>query len=228
VNLQQALNFARKVLANHPDIDASLESEVLLRYVLKITRAQLYLDFGKEFDLDQKKTFENLLERRLRGEPLAYITCCREFYGLDFYVDNRVLIPRPESEHLVEAALEYSRSHQISNLADIGTGSGAIAVSMAKNLPQIKLYATDISTGALEVARINCLKHAVSERIILLQGDLLKPLPKPVDIIIANLPYVKKADLSQMPSARYEPVSALDGTGLDIPDWPPARRQIKP
>jgi release factor glutamine methyltransferase len=218
VNLQQALAYARKRLVDHPDIDAFLESEVLLRYVLKITRTQLHLDYSKALSPDQEKTFENLLERLLIGEPLAYITRCREFFGLDFYVDKRVLIPRPESEHLVETALEYSQNHRVSSLADIGTGSGAIAVCLAKNLPQVKIYATDISNDALEVARTNCQKHAVSDRIILLQGDLLKPIPEPVDIIIANLPYVKKADLSRMPSAKYEPVSALDG-GKEGLDW---------
>ena len=135
-----------------------------------------------------------------------------------------MLIPRPETELLVEEAIRYSQSYlkEVSTsrtiaIADVGTGSGAVAVSLAVNLPQANIYATDISASALEVAAINIRKHNVTEQVNLFQGDLLDPLPTPVDIIIANLPYVTRADVGRMPSAKYEPVLALDGgqTGLD-------------
>jgi release factor glutamine methyltransferase len=219
VTLRQALARARERLAaaSNDVENPSLESEVLLKHILRLDRVDLYLALDRALGVEEEAAFCAWVERRIQGEPLAYIIRLREFYGLDFYVDRRVLIPRPETELLVEQALSFAHSHPVSTASDIGTGSGAIAVSLAVNLPHMKVYATDISAPALEVAKINCLRRGVAERIDLLQGDLLDPLPIPVDILIANLPYVKKADLAGMPSAGYEPVIALDGgeSGLD-------------
>ena len=172
-----------------------------------IDRIQLYLDLDRELSPEKDEAFRQLLERRLSGEPAAYITGHREFYGLDFYVDPRVLIPRPESELLVEKALGLAQEHTLSTIADVGTGCGAIAISLALKLPQAKIYATDISAPALEVARFNCQKHGV-QKICLLQGDMLDPLPEPVDLIVANLPYVRESELA---GVRFEPRLALDG-----------------
>jgi release factor glutamine methyltransferase len=219
MTLKQALEQARKKLSLFKFIeDPVLESEILLRYTLQIGRAQLFLQLDQEVDSAKEKLFQEWVERRTRGEPIAYIIGCREFFGLDFQVDSRVLIPRPESELLVEEAIRFSLDNPITAAADIGTGSGAIAVSLAVYLPEISIFATDISASALEVARLNCLKHGVSDRVSLLQGDLLSPLPVPVDILIANLPYVTSTDLAQRPpSGGYEPALALDGgvNGLD-------------
>ena len=217
MTLKQTLSQARKILAANNIEDASIESELLLRHMLKINRVQLYLDLSRELSLKQEKTFWQLIQRRLNGEPTAYITGYREFYGHDFYVDSRVLIPRPESELLVEKALQLAQSCHISTIADIGTGCGAIAINLALNLPQAKIYATDISASTLEVAQINCHKHGVKDRISLLHGDMLDPLPEPVDLIIANLPYVKKSELPHTGPASFEPVVALNGgpAGLD-------------
>ena len=211
MTLKQALGRGRKILAANNIEDAPLECELLLRHTLKISRVQLYLDLNRELSPEKDEIFRNLIERRLNGEPTAYITKHREFYGLDFYVDTRALIPRPESETLVEKALEYARNHPVSTIADIGTGCGAIAISLALNLPQAKVYATDISASTLEVARFNCQKHGVTDRICLLQGDMLDPVPESVDIIVANLPYVKESELPQMHSPNSEPVLALNG-----------------
>jgi release factor glutamine methyltransferase len=225
VNLKQALSRARKVLAGLADADdPAFESEVLLRHVLNINRTQLFLDLGKELDPQAERLFREWVKRRSVGEPVAYIIGRCEFFGLDFYVDSRVLIPRPETELLVEEAINCAKGYLKANssqneitIADIGTGSGAVAVSIAANLPEAQIYATDISASAMEVALINCRRHKVTERIILLQGDLLDPLPAPVNILIANLPYVARAEVEQMPSAHYEPALALDGGegGLD-------------
>jgi release factor glutamine methyltransferase len=219
VTLRQALVHAREMLAAAPkDVeDPSLESEVLLKHILQVDRASLYLELERELAPEAEARFFQWIERRVQGEPLAYIIQCREFYGLDFYVDSRVLIPRPESELLVEQALCFARRQPVSIVADVGTGSGAIAVSLAINLPRAKIYATDISATALEVAKTNSQEHGVAERIVFLQGDLLGPIPEPADLLIANLPYVKKFDLAGMPSAVYEPAIALDGgeSGLD-------------
>ena len=219
MKVKEALSLARAKLICGKDVeDPVLESEVLLRYALQVSRAQL-LFLGPEEILDPNKEniFFEWIDRRLQGEPVAYIIECREFFGLDFYVDGRVLIPRPETELLVEECIDFVRRHPAATIADIGTGSGAIAVSLAVTLPHVKIFATDISKDALYVAGINCRKHDVADRITLLQGDLLDPLPGPVDILTANLPYVKLTDLADMPSARFEPKIALDGGthGLD-------------
>ncbi len=211
MSLKQELSCAREIFAANNIEDTSLECELLLRHTLKINRVQLYLDLNRELIPKQKGTFWRLIKRRLNGEPAAYITGHCEFYGLDFYVDPRVLIPRPESELLVEKALNLAQNQATSTIAEIGTGSGAIAISLALNLPQAKIYATDISASALSVAQINCKKHDVVNRVCLVQGDMLDPLPEPVDLIIANLPYVHDSELSQMSTANFEPLLALNG-----------------
>ncbi len=208
MTLKQALSHARDILTKNNVDDAPLECELLLRHTLKISRTQLYLDLDQELSPQQEQTFWRLVERRLNGEPTAYTTGHRQFYGLDFYVDSRVLIPRPESELLVEITLKLAQNHHLSTIADIGTGCGAIAISLALELPQTRIYATDISAPALEVARLNCQKHEVTDRVHLLHGDMLDPLPEPVDLIIANLPYVKKSELAGI---KFEPRLALDG-----------------
>jgi release factor glutamine methyltransferase len=211
LTLKQALSRARDILAKNGIEDAPLECELLLRHVLNLSRAQLYLDLDHELRHKQEEAFWHLIKRRLDGEPTAYITGHREFYGLSFYVDRRVLIPRPESELLVETALGLAQNYPLFTIAEVGTGSGAIAISLALSLPEAKIYATDISAAALEVALVNCQKHGVVDRVHLLRGNMLAPLPEPVDLIIANLPYVKQSELARMNSARFEPRLALDG-----------------
>ena len=211
MTLKQAFSQAREILIANKIEDATLESELLLRHTLKISRVQLYLDLDYELNSKEEKTFWHLIERRLSGELAAYITGCREFYGRDFYVDPGVLIPRPESELLVEKTLKLAQNRTVATIAEIGTGCGAIAISLALNLPQTKIYATDISAAALKVALFNCQKHGVANRICLLQGDMLDPLPEPVDLIIANLPYVKESELPLICSANFEPLLALNG-----------------
>ena len=208
MTLKQALRRARGILAENNVEDAPLECELLLRHALGISQTQLYLDFDNELSPEPGAAFWRLIERRLSGEPTAYITGHREFYGLDFYVDPRVLIPRPESELLVEEALSLAQNRSLFTIADIGTGSGAIAISLALSLPEAKIYATDISAAALEVARLNCRRHGVIDRIHLLPGNMLEPVPEPIDLIVANLPYVKKSQLAGM---KFEPWLALDG-----------------
>jgi len=216
VNRRQALARARDALAAGGIEDVSLEGEVLLRHALGVSRAELYTDLDSDLTLGQEQVFKESVERRRRGEPSAYITGHKEFYGLDFHVNSSVLIPRPETELLVEKVIGLAQSG-ISEIADIGTGCGVIAVSLAVNLPRITIFATDISPEALEVARANCEKHGVKDRVILMHGDLLAPLSGPVDIIVANLPYVREADLKNSAALKHEPPLALKGgrDGLD-------------
>ena len=211
MNLKQSLGQARRLLASNNIEDASLEAELLLRHTLKISRAELYLEFNCELSPEHEATYWHLIKRRLKGEPSAYITRHREFYGLDFYVDPGVLIPRPESELLVEEAINLAQNQPISTIAEVGTGCGAIAISLALNLPTAEIYATDISAAALKVARLNCQQHGVVDRIYLRQGDMLDPLPEPVDLIVANLPYVKESELARTGSLSFEPPLALNG-----------------
>jgi release factor glutamine methyltransferase len=211
LNRKEALARARGELTAGGVEDAPLEAELLLRHVLGLSRAGLYQDLDGAVSPAQEETYFRLVERRRQGEPSAYITGHREFYGLDFYIDSRVLIPRPETELLVEKAIALARGYRFSRIADIGTGGGAIAVALALNLPEAQIEATDISAPALEVARINCRYHGVAERVRLYLGDLLDPLPGPVDLIVANLPYVRASELSPAGPLRYEPPLSLNG-----------------
>jgi release factor glutamine methyltransferase len=217
VNHQEALVKARKLLADNHIDDAALEGEILLRHVLGIDRAQLYANLDSNVSPSDVKTLMKLVERRIKGEPSAYIIGSKEFYGLDFTVNRHVLIPRPETELLVEQAIKICHNYSYSKIADIGTGCGAIAISLAVNMPSVKVYATDISPKALKMAEQNCLKHGVTGRVTLLRGDILKPLPESVDLIIANLPYVKNSDIPSQGPLSFEPQVALNGgeMGLD-------------
>ncbi len=209
--LRQALEEAEDTLSIANIDDALLEAEVLLMHTLKIDRVKLYTDIDRELTLQQHDKFLVLVQRRLQGEPSAYITGNREFYGLDFFVDRDVLIPRPETELLVEKAISIAKERSYKTITDIGTGSGVVAICLALSLPAAIIYATDISVEALEVASRNCRKHNVENKVTLLHGNLLEPLPEPVDMIVANLPYVTEADMQQVNTFGYEPEVALYG-----------------
>jgi release factor glutamine methyltransferase len=220
VSIRQALHEAAQIL---PGLDARLEAEVLLAHVLGLTRAQLYARLDDALNPETTARFHALIARRATHEPLAYLTGHREFYGLDFVVDLRVMIPRPETELLVEKALELRCAIRDLRLADVGTGCGCIAVALAVNLPQATVYATELSVEALAVATENVRRHldvAPSvypclsvDRVRLLCGDLLAPLPEAVDLIVANLPYVTTAEWENLPPEihDFEPNIALDG-----------------
>jgi release factor glutamine methyltransferase len=245
LTLQQALSEGRRLLTEAGVDEASLESELLLRHILNAGIVDVYLKYDQPLSTEDRQAYFALITRRVAGEPSAYITGQKDFYGLSFYVNSSVLIPRPETELLVEKTLESARylippqgpsSLSFSGLtressvpspnskpkthysqlaiADIGAGSGIISVVLAKRLPQAKIYAVDISPGALETALRNARRHGVEDSITFLRGCLLEPLPEPVDIIAANLPYVKNSELP--PTG--EPACALDGgpEGLDV------------
>ena len=217
MRVKEILSQGRETLTANRIEDAGLEAEVLLRHALSVNRVQLYLQQDRELSAEENENFRQSMRRRLNNEPTAYITGHREFYGRDIYVDDNVLIPRPETELLVETALGLAANRPIHTIADIGTGSGAIAISLALSLPQTRIYATDISPAALRVAQINSRKHGVTDVLRLLQGDLLDPLPEPADLIVANLPYVREEELSRVNTWHFEPSTALNGgyDGLD-------------
>lgn len=212
MTLKEALERAVQSISKQHIPDALLESRILLTHALQISHAELHLRLNSELSPQQWQSFWPFVERRLKREPAAYITGHKEFYGLDFYVDRRVLIPRPESELLVELGLKFARDHRSPSLtiADIGTGSGALAISLAWNVPGAAVYATDISAGALEVAALNVFRYGLAGRVTLLQGNLLDPLPEVVDLIVANLPYVHERDADKLePELGFEPREAL-------------------
>lgn len=203
--------------------EPALDSEVLLSHVTGLDRAGLYRDAECDLPAQQEERFWELVGRRLLGEPVAYLTGRKEFMSLDFKVRPCVLIPRPETELLVETALGLLSPSPL--VIDVGTGSGAIAVSLASFLPDSIVYATDCSGEALEVARDNAVRHGVDSRLRFYQGDLLEPLvgiipAGGVDLITANLPYIPSGDLAGLPECvrQFEPGLALDGgfDGLEI------------
>ena len=212
-----ALAWAIRFLSSADIPSPRLDAEVLLAHVLGCNRAQLYARPELALTDPQRQAFLASAERRYRHEPVPYIIGQREFYGLDFIVDHRVLIPRPETELLVELALEsatrFTRQAQGLFLADVGTGSGIIAISLAVNLPDAIVCATEISRQALEVATLNAVHHGVSDRVHFLLGDQLTPMCRRMHIIAANLPYVPTGQLSSLAPdvTAYEPLIALDG-----------------
>jgi len=201
-----------------------LDAEVLLAETLGMERVGLYTHFDQPLKPDELARFKKLILRRLRREPVAYILGKREFWSLPFKVTPDVLIPRPETEILVSEALK-TQAHldgKALRILEIGTGSGAISIALAKGLPIARLVATDLSAKALSVAEENALQNGVREQIHFLQGDLFQPLPKGerFDLVITNPPYIPREQFpSLMPEVRdFEPRIALDGgmNGLDF------------
>ncbi len=201
-----------------------LDAEVLLAETLGMDRVGLYTHFDQPLKPDELARFKKLILRRLRREPVAYILGKREFWSLPFKVTPDVLIPRPETEILVAEALK-SQAHldgKVLRILEIGTGSGAISIALAKGLPTARVVATDLSAKALSVAEENALQNGVREQIHFLQGDLFQPLPKGerFDLIVTNPPYIPREQFpSLMPEVRdFEPRIALDGgvKGLDF------------
>ena len=214
----EALAQAAIQLRNESVESPRLDSELLLAHVLGVNRAAILTWPDRPLTPKQLTRYRDLVARRAAREPLAYIVGHREFYDLDFVVDARALIPRPETELLVEHALRTVRriapeAGTPLQLADVGSGSGAIAVTLAVHLSQATVYALDGSAEALALTTENAHRHGVANRVHPLQGDLLSPLPQSVDLITANLPYVATAEWEHLPPEIriYEPRVALDG-----------------
>ncbi|MGE3600652.1 MAG: peptide chain release factor N(5)-glutamine methyltransferase [Dehalococcoidia bacterium] len=223
---QEALRRATATLRMHDIDDPEIEAEVLLRHVLQLDRTYLFLRLPDELTEEQAAEYHRLIGRRVAHTPAAYLTERREFYSLSFAVGPGVLIPRPETEHLVEAVLEAGREmlcrQDRVTCVDVGTGSGAIALAVAKHAPALRVLATDVSIGALAIAGLNAKRLRLAGRVTLLEGDLLEPVAEPVDIIVANLPYIPTEVWTALPSEirDHEPRVALDGgeDGLRIID----------
>ncbi|MCY1079939.1 peptide chain release factor N(5)-glutamine methyltransferase [Archangium lansingense] len=196
-------------------IDAPrLTTEVLLAHALKTTRVRLYVDLDRPLEKAELATFRALIERRMAGEPTQYLTGVREFYNRSFKVDARVLIPRPETELLVEAALHKLPKDGPGMALDVCTGSGCIAISLAAERPQASVMATDLSPDACALARENAQALGVSERVTVLQGNLYAALPPDArfDVVVSNPPYIATEEIATLSAeVRREPHMALDG-----------------
>jgi len=183
---------------------------LLLSHILQRPRTFLLAHPEAQLTAEWALDYAGLVARRAAGEPLPYITGHSPFFGLEFTVTPDVLIPRPETELLVEHALAWLKGRPMPVVADIGTGSGCIVVSVARQCPEARCYAIDISAAALAVARANAARHGVADRITCLEGDLLAPLPEVVDVILSNPPYVAETEWASLPiSVRHEPRAAL-------------------
>jgi release factor glutamine methyltransferase len=216
--ISEALNQARRQIQPVSD-SASLDAQLLLAEVLGRERAYLLAHGDDELTAEQQTHYLTLVQRRAAGEPVAYILGRRAFYDREFVVTPDVLIPRPETELLLELALDDAADRPGCVVVDVGTGSGALAVTLAALRPQARVYAVDISPPALAVARRNATLQGV--QVTFLAGDLLAPViaqHMQVDLIMANLPYIAEADMSYLAVSQYEPHLALAGgpDGLDL------------
>ncbi|NMC27180.1 MAG: peptide chain release factor N(5)-glutamine methyltransferase [Syntrophomonadaceae bacterium] len=200
--------------------EARLEAEILLAHALDKDRVYLYANYEKPINQDERDVYRSYLKRRIAGEPAAYIVGRQEFMSLVFMVSPDVLIPRPDTEVLVETILRLAAQDEIQRICDVGTGSGAIAISLAAYLQSAEVFAVDISAPALAIARQNADRHQVQVDFRL--GDLLEPMrgEAPLDVIVANLPYVTSRQIQELdPGVKdYEPRLALlaSGDGLDL------------
>jgi release factor glutamine methyltransferase len=192
-----------------------LDAEVLLAHALKLKRIDLYARYNEAIEEDAKAKFRDLVRRRAEGCPVAYLVASKEFYSLPFFVNQDVLIPRPDTECLVDVALRIAKKENWKTILDLGTGSGCIAIALAKSLPQVKIVAVDISSKALAVASKNAITNKVADRVSFVLGDLFAPLEKGLafDAIVSNPPYIPDSDIKDLDKdvKDYEPRLALSG-----------------
>src|SRR5207248_1631205 len=198
-----------------------MNAELLLMFILGRDRAYLYGHPEHELTPEEQARYHDALTQRSRGIPAQYITGHQEFWGMDFIVSPAVLIPRPETEHVIETVLPLAQAMANPQIADVGTGSGCIALALAKELPQAEIHATDISSGALEIARANAARHQLESRVHFQQGDLLQGFGQNrYDFVISNPPYVGESeeDQVQLEVRKYEPRHAVFAgpTGLEV------------
>ncbi len=204
-----------------------MNAELLLMFTLSCDRAYLYAHPERELTPDESGRYDAALSERARGVPAQYITGHQEFWGMDLIVSSAVLIPRPETEHVIETVLELARHvggqerppHKV-RIVDVGTGSGCIALALAKELPNAEIHATDISSAALEIARANATRHQLEKRVHFHEGDLLQGLGGGFDLVVSNPPYVgeSEADQVQLEVRKFEPRNAVFAgpTGTEV------------
>ena len=239
--LRAALNSAVDRLSSAHVPSPRMNAELLLMFTLECDRAYLHAHPERKLSADEQRHYDQALAERERGMPAQYITGHQEFWGMDLIVTPAVLIPRPETEHVIETVLArvgVARAPSPASLlriVDVGTGSGCIALALAKELPSAELYATEISPAALEIARANAARHQLEDRIQFHQADLLQGLDRgEFDFVVSNPPYVgeSEADQVQLEVRKHEPRTAVfaGATGLEVIERliPQAREALKP
>ena len=201
MNIRETIQQTHQTLEAVGLPDARLEAEVMVMTVMRMARQNIFAEQETEVGAQQARDLADIVDQRLERVPLAYILGYREFYGINVMVTPSVLIPRPETEGIVEHTLFMALMGMETRelvIADVGTGSGAIAVNLAIHLPAARIYAVDVSEPALDVAAYNIRAHGVADRVRLGHGDLLEAVPEPVDLIVANLPYIPSARLPEL------------------------------
>ncbi len=214
LKIKSVLKYAASLLRESGCLSPQLDAELLLAFLLHKERSYLFMYPEKEIPLSVYHHYLALIEKRKKGKPVAYITGNQEFMKLDFFVNESVLIPRPDTEILIEKIIETVKGNpQSIRILDLGCGSGAISVSLACYLPDAFVCSTDISPEAIRIAQINASNHNVNNQVTFLCGDLFAPVKNKFDIIVSNPPYIptKDIDTLQAEVSNHEPRKALDG-----------------
>jgi release factor glutamine methyltransferase len=239
VTLHEALTAAISRLTGAHVPSPRMNAELLLMFTLECDRAYLHAHPERKLSADEQGRYDQALTERARGVPAQYITGHQEFWGMDFIVSPAVLIPRPETEHVIETVLKLkaagggARPTRVLRIVDVGTGSGCIALALAKELPQAEIHATDISSAALELARANAARHQLEGRVLFHETDLLSGFDSNTfDFVISNPPYVGESEEVQLGVRKFEPRQAVFAgpTGLEVISRliPQARDALKP
>ena len=212
MTIKQLLNKGMIMLKSNQIESPKIKARLLLQYVLDLKREQIIIYDNKEVTVTQEKVYMQNIEKLIKGIPLQHITNSQEFMKMNFFVNSDVLIPRPDTEILVEEVIKLGKEKRNPSILDLCTGSGAIAVSIAKYLPNAKVYASDISPKALEVAKINAKSNEVFEKIEFINSDLFENVKGKFDIIVSNPPYIRTDVIKKLDmEVQKEPILALDG-----------------
>jgi release factor glutamine methyltransferase len=225
-SVDETLRAARRQLSTSPS--ARLDAELLLGHVLRRERSWLLGHGHESITPEHLLQFRALVERRAASEPVAYLRGFVEWFGLDLRVTPAVLIPRPETELLAEAAIAYASKEKLRTIAEIGTGSGAISIALASRLPSVEIVASEVDPEALRVAADNLRRQGLSDRVRLVTGSLLDPFDRAPDLLVANLPYLSDEMLRDAsPEVRREPRLALVGGGSGLTIYEELLEQIR-
>ncbi len=210
------LQWTVDYFVSHQIENSRLDAEILLAKVLGLTRVQLYTRFDQPLQDEELKNYKAFIQRRIKREPLAYIVGSKEFYSRDFIVTSDVLIPRPETEMLIDEAISFAKDRETLQMVDLGTGSGCIAITLALEIPNSLVWAIDFSEKALEITKKNVEKYQLQERVRIIYADILKQEwskeISPFDLIVSNPPYISSGEIEKLtPEIQFEPRAALDG-----------------
>ena len=213
MNYQTIINRAANILRNNSILNPYLDSEILLSNILHTTREKLLLNLEKQITLQERKKFDIVIEKRKKKEPLAYILSKKEFWNTNFIINNSVLIPRPDTEIMVQEALNYLKIDRKYQILDIGTGSGCILISVIKERKTSKGIGIDVSKYAIHVAKNNAKIQQLENRIKFIHSDIDKFYSIKYDLILSNPPYISRLNLNRLSEdiRNYEPILALDG-----------------